>query len=99
VLSSVIVGWAIQLLLESSPKAVIELRRAANETDFRPDMRAYVGDLKASRAIMVDGRNWKLSEWISSHLGPLARRKIKVAGKTQWYFTKTIRIPNRSSCR
>lgn len=41
VLSSEIVRWAIQLLHESSPKAVIELRRAANETDFRSDMRAF----------------------------------------------------------
>src|SRR5262245_58386312 len=45
--------------------------------------RAYVGDLKANRSVVVDGRDWKLSEWIASQLGPLARRKITVAGKTQ----------------
>ena len=55
--------------------------------------RAYVGDLKANRTVMVDGRDWKLNEWIASQLGPLARRKITVAGKTQWYFSKTIRLP------
>jgi pimeloyl-ACP methyl ester carboxylesterase len=40
-LSSEIVQWAIGLLLQASPKAVVELRRTANETDFRPDMRAF----------------------------------------------------------
>jgi non-heme chloroperoxidase len=63
VLSSEIVGWAIQLLLESSPKAVIELRRAANETDFRPDMRAFTvptliihGDNDQSAPLELCGR-------------------------------------------
>ncbi|HEY4387235.1 MAG TPA: alpha/beta hydrolase [Ktedonobacteraceae bacterium] len=40
VLSSAMIQWAIQLSLESSPKAVIECSRAIGETDFRPDMRA-----------------------------------------------------------
>jgi non-heme chloroperoxidase len=63
VLSSEIVGWAIQLLLESSPKAVIELRRAANETDFRPDMHAFTvptliihGDSDQSAPLDMTGR-------------------------------------------
>jgi len=55
--------------------------------------RAYVGDLKANRIVAVDGRDWKLNEWIASQLGPLARTKITVGGTTQWAFTKTIRIP------
>lgn len=40
VLSSAMVQWAIRLILESSPKAIVECSRATNETDFRPDMRA-----------------------------------------------------------
>jgi DDE superfamily endonuclease len=55
--------------------------------------RAYVGDLKANRTIVVDGKDWKASEWITSQLGPFARTEFTVGGVTQWHFTKAIRIP------
>jgi pimeloyl-ACP methyl ester carboxylesterase len=34
------VQWMIRLILEPSPKAILELSRAAIETDFRPEMSA-----------------------------------------------------------
>ena len=40
VLSSAMVQWMVRLILEVSPKAILELSRAANETDFRPEMAA-----------------------------------------------------------
>lgn len=55
--------------------------------------RAYVGDLKANRNIVVGDSPWKLNDWIATQLGPLCRKSITVAGVTQWYFTKSIRIP------
>jgi hypothetical protein len=55
--------------------------------------RNYVGDLKFNRSITVDGKDWKVSEWVTAELGPLCRRKTSVDGKEQWYFTKSIRIP------
>jgi hypothetical protein len=55
--------------------------------------RAYVGDLKANRTVSVEGQDWKVSEWITSRLKPLARTKFTVGGVTQWYFTKVIRLP------
>jgi DDE superfamily endonuclease len=55
--------------------------------------RAYVGDLKFNRTITVDGKEWKASEWVTTQLRPLCRRKTTVDGKIQWYFTKSIRIP------
>ena len=55
--------------------------------------RTYVGDLKANRTVMVEGREWKVSDWIETQLKPLCRKQITIAGKTQWYFTKSIRIP------
>jgi len=55
--------------------------------------RAYVGDLKANRKISVNGQERILSDWIATELGPACRRKITVAGTTQWYFTKSIRLP------
>lgn len=56
--------------------------------------RSYVGDLKSNRKIIVEGVEVKVNDWISKQLGPVCRKKITVAGKTQWYFTKTIRIPS-----
>jgi non-heme chloroperoxidase len=40
VLSPAMVQWVVRLILESSPKAILEFMRATNETDFRPDMSA-----------------------------------------------------------
>ncbi len=41
VLSPELVQWAIRLILQSSPHAIVECFRAHIETDFRPDMRAF----------------------------------------------------------
>jgi DDE superfamily endonuclease len=54
--------------------------------------RAYVGDLKANRTITVSGSDQTASAWVAT-LRPFMRTKFTVAGHTQWYFTKTIRIP------
>ena len=40
VLSPAMVQWVVRLILESSPKAILEFSRATNETDFRPEMAA-----------------------------------------------------------
>jgi hypothetical protein len=54
--------------------------------------RTYIGDLKANRAIMASGQETTVSAWVKT-LTPLMRTKFTVAGHTQWYFTKSIRIP------
>jgi hypothetical protein len=54
--------------------------------------RTYIGDLKANRAIVVSGQETTVSTWVKT-LTPLVRTKFTVAGHTQWYFTKSVRIP------
>lgn len=54
--------------------------------------RTYIGDLKANRTIVVGGRAQSVSDWVQT-LTPLVRTKFTVGGHTQWYFTKSIRIP------
>jgi hypothetical protein len=54
--------------------------------------RTYIGDLKANRLIEVRGQETTVSAWVKT-LTPLVRTKFTVAGHTQWYFTKSIRIP------
>jgi hypothetical protein len=56
--------------------------------------RTYVGDLKANRKVLVDGKEQKVSDWIATDLMPACRKKITIGDMTQWYFTKTIRVPN-----
>ena len=55
--------------------------------------RTYVGDLKANRVLEVEGKKQKVSEWTATLL-PWRRTKFTVAGRTQWYYTKSMRLPN-----
>ena len=55
--------------------------------------RTYIGDLKANRVIVVSGKQTSVSEWVKT-LTPLLRTKFTVGGHTQWYFTKSVRLPN-----
>jgi hypothetical protein len=55
--------------------------------------RSYIGDLKANRVIVVSGKQTSVQEWVKT-LTALVRSKFTVGGHTQWYFTKSIRLPN-----
>ena len=55
--------------------------------------RGYIGDLKANRVIVVSGKQSSVTEWVKT-LTPLLRTKFTVGGHTQWYFTKSVRLPN-----
>jgi hypothetical protein len=57
--------------------------------------RAYIGDLKANRTIVVSGQETTVSAWVAT-LTPMTRTKFTVADRTQWYFTKSIRLPKVS---
>jgi len=54
--------------------------------------RAYVGDLKANRKLWVDGREIKAEDF-APEIAPADRKKIRIGDQTQWYFTRTVRIP------
>jgi len=63
VLSPAMEQWVIRLILDCSPKATFECRRAMNETDFRPDMSAFTvptlimhGDNDQSAPLELCGR-------------------------------------------
>jgi hypothetical protein len=54
--------------------------------------RGYVGDLKFNRKIVFKGRLLKTSE-IAALIAPEDRKIVEINGERQWYFTKTVRIP------
>ena len=40
-ISAEMVDWFLDIIMQPSPKAVLDTRRAANETDFRPDLATF----------------------------------------------------------
>ncbi|GMU26278.1 MAG: hypothetical protein AMXMBFR16_11830 [Candidatus Uhrbacteria bacterium] len=54
--------------------------------------RAYVGDLKFNRKLLIEGKEIKASEWVKS-LRSWERTKTMSGGEAQWFFTKSIRLP------
>lgn len=55
--------------------------------------RGYVGDLKFNRNIIFQGQKIK-AETLAQEIAATDRKPVVVDGKKQWYFTKSIRIPN-----
>ena len=64
-----------------------------NHIDARE--RGYVGDLKFNRRVQFKGREMKASE-VAASIQPDVRKPVEIDGRKQWYFTKTIRIPDVS---
>ena len=54
--------------------------------------RAYVGDLKVNRRLLVGDREIK-AEDLAAEIAPADRKKVRIGDKEQWYFTKSVRIP------
>ncbi len=54
--------------------------------------RAYVGDLKFNRKILFQGQEIRADAW-AEQIPPDARKSVLINGLRQWYFTKSIRIP------
>jgi hypothetical protein len=54
--------------------------------------RAYVGDLKVNRKLLVDGREIKAEDF-AARIDPADRKEIRVGDTRQWYFTRSVRIP------
>ena len=54
--------------------------------------RVYVGDLKLNRNVVVAGKELKLSEWAKT-IPVSARQPITIGGKTQYWFSKSLRLP------
>jgi DDE superfamily endonuclease len=55
--------------------------------------RAYVGDLKFNRKVWFRGTELRAEE-VAAQIPVADRKKITVGERTQWYFTKTIWLPD-----
>ncbi len=54
--------------------------------------RAYVGDLKFNRKLVVDGREIQAEDF-AAQIDSADRKEIRVGETRQWYFTRSVRIP------
>lgn len=66
---------------------------AANLNHIHAKDRGYVGDLKFNRKIVFRGQTIKAEE-LTRQIGPEDRKPVSIGEDRQWYFTKTIRIPD-----
>jgi hypothetical protein len=57
--------------------------------------RAYVGDLKFNRKVWFRGVEMRADE-MAAQIPTEARKKVALGERTQWYFTKTIWLPEYS---
>ncbi len=55
--------------------------------------RSYVGDLKFNRKVVVAGQDWKVAAWAAT-IPATARRRVTIGDRTQYAFTKTVRLPS-----
>jgi hypothetical protein len=65
---------------------------AANLNHINGYKRCYVGDLKFNRKIFFMGLKLKAEE-LAAQIEPEGRKPVMINGSRQWYFTKSIRIP------
>lgn len=54
--------------------------------------RAYVGELKFNRHLLFEGRDIK-AEQLAEEIRPSDRKAVGRGPQTQWYFTRTVRLP------
>ena len=66
---------------------------AANLNHIHGHKRGYVGDLKFNRKIVFAGQTLKAEE-LAAQIKPQVRKPVQIGQDRQWYFTKSIRIPD-----
>ena len=65
---------------------------AANLNHIHAHGRGYVGDLKFNRKIVFRGQTLKAEE-LAARIEPSDRKCVQIGEDRQWYFTKSIHIP------
>lgn len=65
---------------------------AANLNAINAQKRGYVGDLKFNRNIVFRGQTLK-AEQLAAQIGPQDRKSLRIGDDQQWYFTKSVHIP------
>lgn len=87
-----LVDWTVQEQIPGDFVLDGYFTNAANLNHIHHHQRAYVGDLKFNRKIVFMGREIRADE-AAAQIPPEDRKEIRIGDSKQWYFTKSIRIP------
>lgn len=87
-----LVDWVVQKGIPGDFAFDSYFTCAENLNHIHAQDRTYVGDLKFNRKILFEGRQIK-AEDLARQISCEDRKSVMVNGRRQWYFTKSIRIP------
>jgi len=87
-----LVDWVVQEEIPGDFTFDCWFTHAANLNAIHAHDRSYVGDLKLNRKIVFQGRTMKAEE-LAAQIPPETRKPVQIGDDLQWYFTKSVRIP------
>lgn len=87
-----LVDWVVEREIPGTFTFDCYFSSAAVLNHIQGHKRAYVGDLKFNRKVWFQGQELKASE-LAAQIPTESRKEVWLADKKQWYFTKTIHIP------
>lgn len=87
-----LVDWVVDRRIPGDFTFDCYFTNADNLNHIHAKKRGYVGDLKFNRKMIFQGQELKASE-IAARIAPEDRTLVEIQGERQWYFTKTLRIP------
>jgi hypothetical protein len=87
-----LVDWVVERQIPGDFTFDCYFTNAAILNHIHGQERGYVGDLKFNRKVWFQGRELKAEE-LAAQIPPESRKPVTVGDHKQWYFTKTIHIP------
>jgi hypothetical protein len=88
-----LVDWVVQEKIPGDFTFDSWFTHAANLNHIHSCQRGYVGDLKFNRKVVFQGQTIKAEE-LAARIPPADRKPVDIGDDRQWYFTKSIRIPD-----
>jgi hypothetical protein len=92
VLFKELVDWVVERAIPGDFAFDCYFTNAAVLNHIHGTKRGYVGDLKVNRKVWFQGRELKAVE-LAGEIPSASRKRVLIGEKKQWYFTKTIHIP------
>lgn len=88
-----LVDWCVEEKIPGDFTFDSYFTNAENMNHIHAKDRTYVGDFKFNRKVWFSGLEMHADE-MAQRIGPEDRKEVWIGEERQWYFTKTIRIPN-----
>ena len=93
VLFQELVDWVVARQIPGTFAFDCYFTHADNLNHLQAKQRAYVGDLKTNRKVYFQGQELR-ADAVAALIPVTDRKLVEINGRSQYYFTKTIRIPD-----